>query len=111
MSERSDLLSEAIQVLSQRGEHYGDVAADFSRVATLWSSLYSADRDYEPHEVAMHMICVKLSRLVESPGLRDNWLDIAGYAACGWEAVVQMEKIQAGLRAKMPGEPWPPEEK
>lgn len=100
MSERSDLLSEAIQTLATRGEHYGEVADDFTRVAAMWSQLYNADREIEPHEVAMHMICVKLSRLVESPGLRDNWLDIAGYAACGWEAVVQMEKIQAGLRKK-----------
>lgn len=92
MSERSDLLKEAVEVLSLRGEHYGEVSADFSRVAKMWSCLYEAGRDIEPHEVAMHMICIKLSRLVESPGHRDNWLDIAGYAACGWEAVVELEK-------------------
>lgn len=92
MSERSTLLSDAIQTLSHRGGTYGEVYADFSRIAALWSDLYTAGRQYEPHEVAMHMICVKLSRLTQSPGLRDNWLDIAGYAACGWEAVVHMER-------------------
>jgi len=103
VSEKTDLLTEAIKTISQRGDSYGEVAADFSRIAKLWSSLYNADRDYEPHEVAMHMICVKLSRLVESPGLRDNWLDIAGYAACGWEAIVQLEKERMGGRSNEDG--------
>jgi hypothetical protein len=102
VSEKSDLLQEAIAVVAQRGDHYGEVMADFTRIAGMWSDLYAAGREYEPHEVAMHMICIKLSRLVESPGQRDSWLDIAGYAACGWEAVVQMEKQNvAADRKKM----------
>lgn len=31
------------------------------------------------------MIAMKLSRLVQTPGHRDSWLDIAGYAALGHE--------------------------
>ena len=92
MSEKSDLLQEAIKVVAERGESYGDVLEDFTRIAKMWSALYAADRDYEPYEVAMLMVCVKLSRLVSSPGQRDSWLDCCGYAAAGWEAAVGMEK-------------------
>jgi hypothetical protein len=31
------------------------------------------------------MIAVKLSRLIETPGHEDSWLDICGYSALGGE--------------------------
>ena len=103
MSETSDLLNDAIAVLSQRGDSYGEASASFRRIADLWSNLYAAGRKIEPHEVAMHMICIKLSRLAESPGLRDNWLDIAGYAALGWECIIKLEKERLAGRSNEDG--------
>jgi hypothetical protein len=34
-------------------------------------------------------ILVKVARLIESPAHKDSWLDIAGYAASGWEITSQ----------------------
>lgn len=69
-----------------RNKDYGDPLADFDRIADMWSTLL--DHTISPHEVAAMMICLKLSRLCESPGKADNWVDIAGYAACGAHTVV-----------------------
>jgi hypothetical protein len=38
-----------------------------------------------PHDVAAMMAMLKLSRIRWSPGKRDSWVDLAGYAACGWD--------------------------
>lgn len=88
MSERSDLLAEAAALVDgDRNTTYGPPSADFARVAVMWSVLFG--RDFSPHEVAMAMTCIKLSRLVHSPQKRDSWVDGAGYLACGWECVVE----------------------
>jgi hypothetical protein len=46
---------------------------------------------FEAHDVAALMIGLKLARIQAQPK-RDNWLDICGYAACGWETVVDVDK-------------------
>lgn len=89
MNEKETLLADAVGTVKQRGEQYGNTFADFSQVVALWEVVLPHVNDLKPHHVALAMICVKLSRLHESPGHRDNWLDIAGYAACGWECAVK----------------------
>lgn len=90
MSEKETLLADAANTVRQRDGQYGKTYDDFSRISALWNIL---NLDFEvPHHVAMFMVCVKLSRLCESPGNRDSWLDIAGYAGCGWECAVQEAK-------------------
>jgi len=32
------------------------------------------------------MALLKLSRIAWQPNKTDSWIDLAGYAACGWEA-------------------------
>lgn len=89
MSERSDLLDEAKALIDgDRNASYGPPAADFERIAGMWSILFG--RTFSAHEVAMAMACLKLSRLVHSPAKRDNWTDLAGYAACGYECVAEV---------------------
>lgn len=53
----------------------------------MWSILF--ERQFTPHDVALAMICLKLSRITWTPGQMDSWVDIAGYAACGWECSVE----------------------
>jgi hypothetical protein len=36
-------------------------------------------------DVAIMMILLKVSRLGWSPEVADHWLDVAGYAACGYD--------------------------
>ena len=64
-------------VHKDRGEDYGHPFDDFSRTAKLWSVVLGTE--VTPEQVALCMICVKLSREVNRPK-RDNRVDIAGYA-------------------------------
>lgn len=63
-----------------RQAQYGPPDQDFARVAAMWSALKGVP--FESREVAMFMICIKLSRETHQRK-RDNYVDIAGYARCG----------------------------
>ena len=72
-------------VYGDRATNYGHPREDFTRTAILWQGLLHhklADGEsISPEDVARCMIGVKLARDVHSP-LRDNRVDIAGYALC-----------------------------
>lgn len=76
-----------------RNVDYGDPYDDFETTASLWHFYLSriAERRkglfIDAHDVAAMMIMLKVSRLSWTPGKRDHWADIAGYAACGWDCV------------------------
>ena len=70
-------------VMGDRNKDYASPADNFKQTADLWS-VYLGMR-MEPHDVAVLMILVKVARLTSSPMKMDNWIDIAGYAACGAE--------------------------
>lgn len=86
---RAELLDEAKRLIcGDRNSAYGPPAQDFARTALTMTSLgYRGPegRNILPHDVAILAMCIKLSRLMWSPEKRDNWTDLAGYAACGWE--------------------------
>lgn len=73
----------------ERDAAYGAPTQNLANTAEMWTAQLRhklrAGAVVEPHEVAALLISLKLARLVASPGKRDNWLDVAGYAACGWE--------------------------
>jgi uncharacterized HAD superfamily protein len=88
---RGDLLRESLALIDgDRNATYGDPHQDFQRTAEMLTVLKRhkllPDARFEAHEVAEIMNLVKLSRLQWSPGKRDHWADIAGYAGCGHEA-------------------------
>ncbi|MBA3551188.1 hypothetical protein H0W32_03200 [Patescibacteria group bacterium] len=77
-----------------RNVDYGDPNADFKRTAGLWEIyiqgiIEKAGGEFKlsPHDVAVMMILLKVSRLSWSPDKEDHWVDIAGYAACGADCV------------------------
>lgn len=95
---RSLILQEASTVINgDRDVDYGDPIDDFSVTAKMWEAylrriMETRNLDVimiDPHDVAVLMLLVKVSRLTQSPEKRDHWLDIAGYAGCGWECVEQ----------------------
>lgn len=92
-SERTVLLNQAGQyVTKDRNNQYGPPTQDFQRIAEMWNIVLPANNEIKSHHVAMAMICLKLSRLTWEPGNFDSWVDIAGYAACGWECAVEGAK-------------------
>lgn len=77
-----DILEEAIALTTgPRNASYGPPNQDFERTARMWSALKGIE--FTPADVAMFMVCLKLSRETHQHK-RDNWVDMAGYARCGW---------------------------
>lgn len=64
-------------ILSQRGRIYGDPTPNMERTAELWSAYLGLP--LTPHDVAMCMVLVKVSRARVSFH-EDNYEDIIGYA-------------------------------
>lgn len=86
VSERTRLLLDAEHIITQdRNNLYGPPTQDFDRTAQMWSSYLTGKTEIKAHDVAAMMILLKISRIAWSPDNRDHWLDIAGYAACGYE--------------------------
>jgi hypothetical protein len=86
--DRAKLLRKAEQIIAgNRDEQYGSPEDSFQAIARHWNAyLHGVNTTITPGDVAAMMILVKVARM-ESGGLRqtDSWLDIAGYAACGFE--------------------------
>lgn len=83
-SERERLLDEAKRIVTQdRQQTYDTPEQNFQRIAQMWTAY--AGGTFEAEDVAAMLILVKVARLSSSPWHRDNWVDIAGYAACGSE--------------------------
>ena len=65
-------------VLGDRQEDYGPPLQDFDRTAALWAPILGCEVTAE--QVALCMVQVKVSRLVNTPDHRDSIVDVAGYA-------------------------------
>ncbi len=101
---RKELLEETIEaVCGDRNVQYGDPNDDFKTTAALWTLYVTRKKAKHPEQefafdaedVAVMMILLKVSRLSWSHEKKDNWLDIAGYAACGWDCVDSSLRIDA----------------
>ena len=89
---RKDILDAAAAcVLSDREQQYGAPEDVFPVIAGLWSVYL--DRTVKPHDVAAMMVLLKVARLAGNPAHADTWTDIAGYAACGGELAVPVERV------------------
>ena len=83
-TEEEDVLEEALRLTSgDRQNQYGPPDQDFARTAALWSALFGhkLNAPFEARDVAMAMICLKLSRETHQRK-RDNAVDGAGYFRC-----------------------------
>lgn len=89
MIERTRLLADATEIINgDRNVQYGEPSQDFERTALLWTVYLSGRSVVQSHDVAAMMCLLKLSRITWSPEVRDHWVDLAGYAACGFETTV-----------------------
>ncbi len=81
LMERSlnEWIEDARDTLNDRGFEYGDPRDNLCRIYNLARILGVQLRD--PSDVALLFIATKLSRMVESPGREDSYLDLIGYSA------------------------------
>lgn len=93
MSVQSDLLNEVAEIVQgHRAKDYGPPSLNLDyRTATLWNAyLKIAQPAYgalDGVDVCNMMILVKMARIMEDQKVKDNYADIAGYAAAAWEIV------------------------
>jgi len=91
---RTDVLCSAESAINGgRADDYGEPADNYRRIAALWTA-YLDDRLAEPLTVAdaaLMSILIKTARLIVTPDHRDSWVDVAGYAATGYDATIAQE--------------------
>lgn len=84
MTSRSEILATAAQyVTADRQAAHGAPEDTFGLIAAYWSA--HLDAPVTAADVAVMMGLLKIARLRANPQNADNWVDLAGYAACGGE--------------------------
>ena len=81
---RAEILEAARQAVTvDRAATHGDAERTFERIADLWRAYLGVA--VSPTDVALMLALLKIARAKGNPGHADNWVDLAGYAACGGE--------------------------
>ena len=81
---REEVLSKAEDIVNgARQQTYGSPEDCFATIAGLWGSYL--DMSLSTTDVAMLMVLLKVARTKGRVGYADNYIDIAGYAACAGE--------------------------
>ena len=89
---RKDILSAAEEcVCTSRQEEYGPIENNFSLIARLWREYLDTDKPITAHDVAMMMALLKIGRIASGQAKADNYIDLAGYAACAGEIALNKE--------------------
>ena len=89
---RNDILEAADRCVNGERDHtYGSPENNFATIADFWNT-YLASRNeggyelpIEAKDVACMLALLKIARISTGTGKADNWVDLAGYAACGGE--------------------------
>lgn len=83
---RTEILDTAREyVTKDRAATHGDAEDNFRRIAELWSAYLEPEAVISATDVAAMMALLKIARISSNDSNPDNWIDIAGYAACGGE--------------------------
>lgn len=99
---RTEILDAAEKcVCGHREEDYGKPEDNFSTIAMLWSvyiraALRNRDRDKQTitaKDVAIMMALLKIARIASGSN-QDNFVDLAGYAACAGE--IESYEVEKG---------------
>lgn len=102
---RKETLDAALKCVNgDREQDYGSPENNFRTIAEMWSAYLSAapcmgDPEtgivgvvpeqkivvLDPYDVAAMLSLLKIARIASGHAKEDNWIDLAGYAACGGE--------------------------
>ncbi|WP_146592219.1 DUF6378 domain-containing protein [Puniceibacterium confluentis] len=84
MSLRADILDAARQAVTvDRAATHGAPEDTFGAIAAVWSARLGLA--VTPAQVCILLADLKTCRAWGNPGHSDNWVDLAGDAACGGE--------------------------
>jgi len=83
---RKSILAKAEKcVCTDREQAYGSPENNLSLIARLWREYLNTATPITAHDVAMMMALVKVARIRTGKRKVDNYIDLAGYAACAGE--------------------------
>ena len=78
-------------VNGKRAADYGEPVDNFRRIANLWTAYLDGKTELDEADAAIMQGLIKIARLRETKNHWDSWVDLAGYAASGWSAVVDSD--------------------
>ena len=82
--ERKTILETAKRyACNDRNNQYGEPEDSFKVIASLWAGYLGTE--ITAKDVAAMMVLFKMARVRTGAGKADNWIDAAGYCACGGE--------------------------
>lgn len=95
---RKEILDNSIKcVCGDREVQYGKPEENFAIIARYWTAyLEMAHKNLlitiKPKDVGMMMCLLKIARIASGQTKNDNYIDLAGYAACAGEIATKGEK-------------------
>lgn len=78
-------------VTGDRALNYGRPEDNFDRIAQLWHAYFAIRQTtkgtapVDAADIALLMALMKIARLAYANDHADSWVDLAGYAACGFD--------------------------
>ena len=99
---RSEILKAAERcVCTDRNQQYGEPEDNFRTISMLWS-VYLCARGMEhplsAADVGAMMALFKLGRIATGGDKADNFIDLAGYAACAGEISTERERTSKDVK-------------
>lgn len=93
---REEILAAAQKcICGDREQDYGSPERSFGVIGQFWETYLQekclvrksgpVEAQVLPEDVAAMMCLFKIARIATGHGKADNWIDLAGYAACGGE--------------------------
>lgn len=102
---RSEILKAAERcVCTDRNQQYGEPEDNFRIIAALWNVYLfgrGAKSQLNPADVGAMMALFKLGRIATGGDKADNFVDLAGYAACAGEISTESEHTSKGVKVSV----------
>ncbi len=83
-------------VCGDREQDYGSPENNFRRIAEFWTTYLGFD--VSTVDVAAMLAMLKIARIASGNAKEDNWVDLAGYAACGGELESNLDWVKEVMR-------------
>lgn len=100
---RAEILKSAERcVCTDRNQQYGEPEDNFCIIAALWNVYLfgrGAKSQLKPADVGAMMALFKLGRIATGGNKADNFIDLAGYAACAGEISTESECTSKDVKA------------
>lgn len=111
---RDEILNKALETVTQRQQVHGKPENTFGAISGMWSvylsELLGQEVELKDHQSAIMVGLLKVARSIKSPEHVDNYVDLAGYAACAGELAGESALQQIVSSGQEIDAQWPVEQ-